>query len=72
MLEFTFSFEEDDPCPVACTKDVHGFDTEYPAVKILFADRSKTDTRPEGLRIRNIRIRTRVEGMKGFILRGDL
>ena len=72
VLEFTFSFEEDDPCPVACTKDVHGFDTEYPAVKILFADRSKTDTLPEGLRIRNIHIRTRVEGMKGFILRGDL
>lgn len=71
-LEFFFSLGEEDPCPVPCTKDIHGLDTRYPAVKILFADRDWVNTLPAGLRIREIHIRTKVEGMKNFILRGDL
>lgn len=73
LLEFAFSLNEEEPHPTPCTKDIHGLETSYPAVKVLFADRNRTDPLPEeGQRIRNIRIRTKVEGMKGFVLQGDL
>ena len=71
-IDYVFTLAEGDPAPVPCSEDLHGLCTEYPAVKILFADRKRTDILPAGLYIRNIHIRTSVEGIRNFTLRGDL
>lgn len=71
-IDFVFTLAEGAPSPVPCSEDLHGLRTEYPAVKILFADRKRTDILPAGLYIRNIHIRISVEGIRSFTLRGDL
>lgn len=70
-LEFTFSLKESDLTPVPCSADLHQTDTAYPAVKLLVADRKSLDGLPGGLCISHVRIRTKVEGMRGFTLKGD-
>ena len=71
-FEFTFTLEEEDPAPVPCSAALHGADTEYPAARLLFAGRGRIDTLPEGLCISGVRIRTRVDGIRRFTLKGDL
>lgn len=71
-LEFTFTLNEEDPAPVPCRSEPHGTDSEYPAARLLFADRKHTDTLPEGLCIGSVRIRTQADGIRNFILKGDL
>lgn len=71
-LEFTFTLKEEDPAPVPCRAELHGTDTEYPAARLLFADRKQIDTLPEGLGISSVRIRTKVDGIRSFTLKGDL
>lgn len=71
-LDFSFTLKEESPAPVPCRAELHGADTEYPAVRLLFADRKHIDTLPEGLCISSVRIRTKVDGIRSFTLKGDL
>jgi len=69
-LQFCFTLEESEEAPVVCTEEVHGIATGYPAVRILIADRERTDIL-RGLEVGNIRIQTEVEGIRNFTLIGD-
>ncbi len=71
-LEFTFTLEEGDAAPVACTFGLHGADTEFPAARLLFADRRHIDALPAGLCISSVRIRSKVDDIRSFVLKGDL
>lgn len=71
-LEFTFTLKEEAPAPVPCSAELHGTDTEYPAARLLFADRKHIDTLPEGLCVSGVRIHAKVDGIRNFTLKGDL
>lgn len=70
-LAFEITLKEDEEAPVVCTEEVHSISTGYPALRILFADRKLPDTLPSELHLKEIRIHTRVEGIRNFILRGE-
>jgi len=69
-LQFGFTLEENEEAPAVCTEKTHGIATEYPAVRILFADRKQTSVLRE-LEVGNIRIQTEVEGIRNFTLIGE-
>lgn len=70
-LRFTFTMDEGMDAPVACTEEVHGITTEYPALRILFADIRPTGTLPADLCIKEITINTEVAGIRNFTLIGE-
>ncbi len=69
-LQFRFTLEERDEAPTACTEALHGIDTEHPALRLLFADRTETGALSE-LHIIGIRICTEVEKIRNFTLIGE-
>ncbi len=69
-LQFRFTLEERDEAPTACTEALHGIDTEHPALRLLFADRTETEAL-SGLRIIEIRICAEVENIRNFTLIGE-
>ncbi len=69
-LQFRFTLEEGDEAPIACTEALHGIDTEHPALRILFADRTETEALSR-LHIIAIRIGTEVENIRNFMLIGE-
>lgn len=70
-LRFTFTMDEGMEAPTACTEEIHGITTEYPALRILFADTRMTDRLPVDLYINGITINTEVEGIRNFTLIGE-
>ena len=70
-LAFEITLPEGGEAPAACTEELHGIATGYPALRILFAGRERLDRLPAGLYIREIRIGTVVEGIRNFTLIGD-
>lgn len=71
IIRFTFTLAEGEEAPAACTEELHGINTEYPALRILFADKRLSDTLPDDLLIRGINIDTDVEGIRNFTLIGE-
>lgn len=71
VLRFTFTLAEDEEAPAACTEELHGITTEYPALRILFADKGLFDTLPDDLSIREITLHTEVDGIRNFTLIGE-
>ncbi len=69
-LRFRFTLEESDEAPIACTEALHGIDTEHPALRLLFADRTETEALL-GLHINEIQIHTEVEQIRNFTLIGE-
>ncbi len=69
-LQFRFTLEEGDEAPIACTEALHGIDTEHPALRLLFADRTETELL-SGVPINGIRIHTEVENIRHFTLIGE-
>ena len=70
-IRFTFTLAESEEAPSACTEEQHGIATEYPALRILFANKEMADTLPGDLFIREININTEVEGIRNFTLIGE-
>lgn len=70
-LVFRFTINEGEEVPAACTKELHGITTEYPALRILFSRRNLLDTLPLGLRIKEIGITAEVESIRNFTLIGE-
>lgn len=66
-LCFRLTLTEDEEAPAACTEELHGIAAGYPALRILFADRNRTDIL-SGLQVAGIRIATEVEGIRNFTL----
>lgn len=71
FIRVTFMLAEGEEAPAACTEELHGINTEYPALRILFADKELFDTLPDDLFIREINIDTEVEGIRNFTLIGE-
>jgi len=69
-LQFCFTIEEGEEAPVACTEAVHGITTDYPAMRILFADVGRAGLLA-GLEVERVRIHTEVEGIRNFTLIGE-
>ncbi len=69
-LRFRFTLEESDEAPIACTEALHGIDTEHPALRLLFADRTETEAL-SGMHIIGIRIGTEVDDIRNFTLIGE-
>lgn len=70
-LRFAITLNEGEEAPAACTEELHGITTGYPALRILFADRLLLDTLPQTLHIEEIGIATEVEGIRNFTLIGE-
>lgn len=71
VIGFTFTLTEGEEAPAVCTEELHGIDTKYPALRILFTDKEKTDLLPSGLYIHAITINTEVKGIRNFTLIGE-
>lgn len=71
IIRFTFTLDEDEEAPAACTEELHGIATKYPALRILFAGKEFSDTLPDDLFIKGININTEVEGIRNFTLIGE-
>lgn len=71
ILHLTFILTENEEAPVPCTEELHGIATEYPALRILFADRKIMDALPHELYIKEITLNTEVEGIRDFTLIGE-
>lgn len=67
LLRLTFTLNEGDEAPTACTDELHGIATGYPALRILFADRGL----PQTLHIESITLATEVTGIRDFTLIGE-
>jgi len=70
ILRFTAVLDEHMEAPAACTEELHRIATEYPALRILFADEKAADALPPDLYIREITINTEAEGIRNFTLVG--
>lgn len=70
-LRFTFTIDDDEEAPAPCTAELHGFADEYPALRILFADRTLPERLLAGLRIERIGIAAEAEGIRDFTLTGE-
>lgn len=70
-LRLSITLNEGEEAPAACTEELHGIATRYPALRILSADRSLPDTLPQTLRIAETGIATEVEGIRDFTLIGE-
>lgn len=72
LVRFTFTLDEGEKAPSACTEELHGIVTGYPALRILFAESNITGREVVGeLYIKKITIHTEVEGIRGFTLMGE-
>ncbi len=69
-LQFRFTLEEGDEAPIACTEALHGIDTEHPALRLLFADRTETEAL-SGVHIIGIGLCTEVKNIRHFTLIGE-
>lgn len=70
-LLLVFTIGQDEEAPAVCSEELHGITSEYPALRILFAESELLDTLPPELCIESLRIDTQVEGIRNFTLQGD-
>lgn len=70
FLQFSFTLDENEEAPIACLEELHGISTEYPALRILFANKQRIKAL-SGLHIYSIRIHTKVEGIRNFTLMSE-
>ncbi len=72
LFTLTFSIADDEQSPVLCSKDIHGMDSDYPAIRILVNEIPQTYDRLSSISFTDIYIKVDVSGIHSFSLTGDI
>ena len=71
-LLFSFTIADGEDALATCTSDIHGIDTEYPAVRILIDEIPAIGVDITSIKFKDIQIRVSVSDMRTFSLYSDV
>ena len=71
-LLFSFTIADGEEALVPCSSDIHGIETEYPAVRILIDEIPAIDVDITSIKFKDIQIRVSVSDIRTFSLYSDV